>query len=211
MANTFTMRSALGSGRYRLYDAILPVDTLLNVSAIILSCGGADPEWEIYFDKIVNDLAKPNQPSLTAVTTGGTIPRSTKLFVRITTVDVNGAEGTPTDGHKTITTGASTDTNKVTVSWSSISGSSSYNVYAGGLSGRESFVGNTVSTSLVIVDMPGEALQAIPTTPDIHIIGKKGGVEPIPLSGSGLTVSSRLIVYVTISAGGDPAVSILSV
>src|SRR3990172_7161187 len=212
MANSFSDRASISSSRTKLSDRTFPEGTLISVSAVILSCGGADPEWEVYFDKPVNDLAKPGLPTMTPSSTGGTILRNTKLFCRITTVDVDGVEGTPSENLKSATTGSTTDTNKITISWSAVTSAVSYNVYLGSKPGMEGFVINVVGTSTIILDMPtSDNPYGIPTIPDIHVLGKKAGVEPIPLAGSGITLSNRLIVYVTVGAGADPAFSLISI
>jgi hypothetical protein len=210
MALSITRKGSIASGRSKLLD--IPLNSSYNITLITLSCGGSDPIWEIYLDKDINDLAQPTAPSLTVATTGGGLPRNKKVFVRISTVDSNGIEGPLSDGANFKITGSSTDTNKVTASWSSISGAESYNVYVSYEPGQEMFIANTSGTSYIITENPPSfdlSKQPIGLC-DIHVIGKKGGVEPIPLAGGGLQIGYRIIVYVTVGASATPSFSLLA-
>src|SRR3972149_1532706 len=149
--NTLTMNSQV-SGNVR--TKILDVDVnALMVKVLTISVKDANSDWEIYFDKSINELNPPNQPSLSTTTTEGNILRSTKVLVRITAVDNLGNESPPSLGGKNITTASSTDTNKITSSWSSVPGASSYNIYAGTRVGMETYLGNTSNTSYIITDL----------------------------------------------------------
>jgi hypothetical protein len=178
---------------------------------MILSAKGSDPEWEIYFDKDIADLPIPTAPTLTASTTGGSLGKSLKYYVRYTAVNADGLESPPSIGNKTSTTGTSTFTNKITASWSAIAGASSYNVYAGLYPGREALVGNTTSTSFVITTDPIDPTATIFTLPDMWILGKQAGIDPIAFGGAGLAFTNRLIIYVTTSGSStDVALSIVA-
>lgn len=204
--NTLTINSQVaGNVRTKILDVDI---SALMVKTLTISAQGADSDWEIYFDKNINELNQPNQPSLSTTTTGGTILRSTKVFVRITAVDNLGYESPPSLGGKNIITGSTTDTNKITVSWSSVTGASSYNVYAGTRTGMEVYLGSTVSTSSVITELLANMTNAIATSPDIVIYGKKLGSEAIYINN--LYIQSRLIVYVTPTANSEVGFSCLA-
>lgn len=211
--------ATLGAGRWRLID-IFTGGVQYNIDSLILSATQNNPTWEIYIDKDINALAQPLQPSLAATTTGGTIPRNTPIYVIITTMDANGIEGPPSDNYKTITTGSSTDTNKVTLTITAVTGAASYNIYAGTSAGAEAYLGNTASTSYVISALPvnGTLLSVssfsqqlgilCPTSPDFFLYGHKDGTESISVVG-GYPIAYRLIVYVTFPATGQPSFSAL--
>jgi hypothetical protein len=181
---------------------ILDVDMggVYPLSFLTLS-SSANTIWEIFLDQRVNALSVPGNPTLTASTTGGTIPRSTKLYVRVTTIDVNGLEGPPSTGMVSVTTGSGTDTNKVTISWSAVTGSSGgYNVYVGLRPGSESLVTQVAGTSYVLTALSSDAVVGtqIPTMP-IVVQGKSGGADTIPF-GAPPQVGDVIIVYATPSA-----------
>jgi|SRR3989344_1190818 len=204
--NTLTINSqVLGNIRTKILDVDV---TALIVKTLTISAKGADSDWEIYFDKNISELIPPNQPSLSATTTGGNLLRSTKVFVRITAVDSLGNESPPSLGGKNITTGSSTDTNKITSSWSSVPGASSYNIYAGTRVGMETYLGNTSNTSYIITDLLDNTTNNIASSPDIVIYGKKLGSEAIYINN--LYIQSRLIVYVTPTANSEVGFSCLA-
>lgn len=210
--------TTLSAGRWKLID-VYTGGVNFTINSIIMSSTQSNPNWEIYIDKDVNNLIQPAQPSLVATTTGGSLPRSTQLFVVITTIDTNGIEGPPSDAYKTITTGGSTDTSKITVTFPTVVGAVSYNVYAGTAAGSEGFIGNSVS-SFIITTMPTNAnlsvFSATPptigtgcsTTPDFYVYGHRDGSESISLA-NGYPLSYRLVVYVSFTATGQPSFSAL--
>jgi hypothetical protein len=178
---------------------------------MILSAKGSDPEWEIYFDKDVADLSVPVAPTLATTSTGGALGKNQKLYVRYTAINAAGEESVPSIGNKTATTGTSTFTNKVTVTLTAVSGATSYNIYAGLYPGREAYVGTTTSTSFVITSLPNDPLATISTIPDMWVLGKQAGIDPIAFGGAGLTFTNRLIVYVTTTGSStDIALSIVA-
>lgn len=189
------------NGRLRFLDT----DIVAGASIALLSCSAAinSIEWTIFFDKEINALAVPNAPTLSSSTTGGSILRSTNIYIRMTTVDSSGVEGQPCDSNAPVITGASTDTNKITVTWTAIPGASFYNIYAGTRSGMESYVGQTSTTSLVLTSTPANTPLAIPTNPDIVISGKQGGAEQLPISGSSVFLANKIIVYASASTVGQ--------
>lgn len=196
------MRGSVPSGRTKILD-IIPLASQ-SVTALALSCGGSDPEWEIYIDRDISELDLMGALTLQAAATGGLFLRSKRVYARVTTVDANGIEGPPSMGVKSVTTGSLTDTNKVTVTWASVVGASSYNVYIGSRPGMETFVSNVIAPLLVVTDfVTPESTQSIPTTCDMNIISKKLGVEPI--APNGLIINSRLIVYINVNVASDPA------
>lgn len=192
--------------RTKVLDVDLP--TTLQLLLVTLSTTGGDGDWQIYIDKNLADLAEPAQPALVTATAGGTIPRNTKVYVRVTPIDANGLEGAPSDGNKSITVGATTDTNKVTVTITAVTGASSFNVYAGTRPGSETFIANTVSTTFVITMLPVDTIGGVPTQADIIVHGKRGGTEPFNFYG--VNASLRLIIYVSLSAQpGEAAISVI--
>lgn len=182
---------------------ILDVDTggIYPLSFLTVS-SSANTIWEIYLDQRVNALALPGIPTLAATTTGGTILRNSKLHVRITTVDANGLESPPSAGLISVTVGATTDTNKVTISWTAVTGATGgYNVYVGTRPGSESLVANVPSgTSYVLTALGLDAVVGthLPTMP-IVVQGKSGGADTIPF-GAPPQIASSIIVYATPSA-----------
>ena len=207
MANAYSFNSSIASGRTKLMDITLP--SSIALSLIALSCGGSAPTWEIFFDKNVNSLAIPAQPALVAATTGGTILRSTPVYVRITAIDSLGREGPGSDNLKFVTTGSGTDTNKVTATITAVASAASYNVYVSTVQGNESFAGNTATTTFVITSIPDPALTPrITTDQDINVVGHASVLQALPISGA-LVVYSRIIVWVTVAATSTPYVSII--
>lgn len=190
----------VASGRTKLIDASVPG---INLAAMVMSAAAADPTWEIYVDRNISTLAPMTNPSFVAATTGGTIPRSTVLYCRLAAVDAPGLESPPSDSSTFKSTAATTDTNKVTISWGAMTGASSYNLYLGTRPGMEGFFQNVVGTSLIVTDLSTmvDIALALTSVPDFKISGKKLGIDSIPISGPGIQVSNRIIVYVNTSAG----------
>jgi len=206
MAFSLSTNSQLPTSNIRV--RVVDVDISgVPITGFTVSSKSGNGIWEIFIDKDISTLDDPVQPTLAATTTGGTIPRSTKIYVRLTAVDNLGRESPPSLGNKFIITGATTDTNKITVSWSAISGAASYNVYAGTKPNSETFIGNTVALSLVITDIPADASASIPSAPYVIMYGKKGGTEPIFLNN--IFINSKLIVYCQVDAQSEIGFSLL--
>ena len=199
MSTSFSVNANITTNNVR--TRILDVDGFINpiyLAALTFS-GKKDTRWELYLDRDVSKtLDPPNIPSLSAATTGGNIPRKTLLDVVITAVDADGRETPPSLNNNTVTTGASTDTNKVTVTWSSVSGAVSYNVYAATRPGMQTLVSNVVGTSLVITDLPAEAPNSIPTNPDMVVImTAAGGAVAPPVASGAVGATQRIVVFAT--------------
>jgi hypothetical protein len=200
MANSYAISTSVVAGRNRVYDAVLPNSITLSMMTISST---VDQQWDIFLDQSVNNLAVPAQPTLTAATTAGTIPRNTKIYVRITTVDSSGIEGQPCDAGKTVTVGSTTDTNKVTVTWTAITGASSYNIYAGTSPGFENLViAGATGTSYTITALPVDLTRGIVTMPDISVKLAAGVAMPLPVAGQ-IYVGSKVTVFCTV--GGTTA------
>ncbi|HLE86265.1 MAG TPA: hypothetical protein VI727_01220 [Candidatus Brocadiaceae bacterium] len=206
MALPLTTNSQISTSNTRI--RIVDVDIGgVPITGFTISSKTGDGIWEIYIDRDISTLDDPSQPSLAAATTGGNIPRSQKIYVRLTAIDANGLESPPSLGNKFVTTGATTDTNKVTVSWSAITGAVSYNVYAGTKPNSETLVANVVGTSLILTDLPADAPASIPSAPDIIMYGKKGGTEPMFLEN--IYINYRLIVYCQVTSASEVGFSLL--
>jgi hypothetical protein len=198
MANSYAIATSIVPGRNRVYDATLPNSITLSMLTV---SSDVDQQWDVFLDQAVNSLAIPSQPTLTAATTSGTIARNTKVYVRITTVDSSGVEGQPCVAGKTVTVGSSTDTNKVTVTWTSVSGASSYNIYAGTSPGFENLVTTgATGTSYVITAMPLDLTRGVGTMPDISIKLAAGVALPLPVAGQ-IYVGAKVVAFCTV--GGN--------
>jgi hypothetical protein len=169
MGRTLGTVASITAGRTKVYDVSIPADYKARwvPAMVLLSSESFDCDWELYVDKDVNNLIVAGAVVLTPATTGGSILRNTTVYVRVTAVDATG-ESRPTDGCRTATTGATTDTNKIAVSWTSVAGATSYNVYVGSLPGGESFFGDTTGTSLDVTEIPTNDPFGIPTLPSVH-------------------------------------------
>jgi hypothetical protein len=185
----------VASGRTRVIDVSVP--QAVGLAALVIS-SDADAEWEFYIDRQIADLARPGQPTLSTSAALGQLAASTKVYVRVTAVDANGLESPPSAGGKVVTVGSATNTNRVSASWSAVTGASSYNVYVGSRPGMEALYGSTASTSLNIDSLPGDTASAIPTASDIVISPLRG--TPTPIQGSSgvpISIGQSLVVYVT--------------
>jgi hypothetical protein len=193
--------------RQPVYDITVTDGQTYIPEMFVFTSETGDADWEVYVNKNVNSLAVVPHPTIimTPQTTGGTIPRSTSVFVRITCVNAAG-ESRPSDGWKTVATGSGTDTNRVDISWGAVSGATSYNVYIGSKSGGESFFGDTTGTSISVTEMPTNDPMGIPTLPDIFIFGVSSATPVIPITG--IKITSRLQIFVTLSTAGRASVSI---
>lgn len=210
MSISYTSNASIaGSTRTKVLDVYLQQGIAL--SALSLSSQSGDPIWEIFLDKMVSDLPSPASPTLAASTTGGSLPRNSTYFVRVSCVDANGLESPASDTLKKVTTGATTDTNKITVTIASVAGASSYNIYMGTTPGGEILVGSSVSTSFVITGVPSPDAIRPPCDPSIQISSQKNKLDSIPMTGSQLVVGYRITVWVTASASATTYVSIIGV
>ena len=190
MAQSINIRSSVAAG----YTAIVEArpDFQGGLSSLIFSCSD-DIDWEVFIDKPnLNTLTRMITFSLNASSSGGTIPRDTIVYFRVTTVDVNGKESAPTSiiNKKT----GSSNTSSIVVSWAAIIDATSYNIYAANKAGQEYLVGQTTSLSWTLTELPSARWNAIPTAPDITFSSVKG-VYVIPLN-SNVPLSSELVVYV---------------
>jgi hypothetical protein len=206
MANSYSIATNLTTGRNRVYDALVPGITLSTMTV----SSDVDQQWDIFLDNQVNNLKLPTQPTLTAATTGGLIPLNTQLYVRVTSliIDANQPdgylEGQPCIAGKTVTTTATTSTNKITVSITAVVGSIGYRIYAGTSPGYESFVGQVLgSTSYIITSLPVDTTRGVPTMPDIQIKMAAGVSQTFPIGGQSVYVGERVTVFCTV--GGTTA------
>lgn len=127
----------------------------------------------------------PAAPTVTTSTTGGTIAASTTLTYGVTALN---AQGETTQSVTTaITTGSATATNSNTVTWTAITGATSYNIYQGG-----KLIGSTASLSFVDTGYP----QGV-AAPTVNGTGTQNYPLLVPVAGvlhpiwhpSGMTVN----------------------
>ena len=194
------------------------MQTLMNFWNAV---GGKLFSW-LYTDPIYNSFTAvnigtgtqinpPAAPTVTTSTTGGTIAASTLLTYGVTALT---AQGESTESATTsITTGSTTATNSNTISWSSVTGATSYNVYQGG-----KLIGST--TGLTFTDTGYPQGVAAPT---VNGTGTQNYPLLVPVAGilhpiwhpSGLTVNGSATGFtfqilsqqpvVTFPAGSCPA------
>jgi hypothetical protein len=195
----------ISGGRTKIYDVSTQDLVTWSPSMIILSSDASAVTWEIFIDQSINNLNNTSTVTLTTQTTGGTIYRNQKAYVRVTAVDANG-ESIATPGNKFTTTGSTTDTNQVSASWTAISGATSYNVYASNEPGNETYYGNTASTSLVITNLSVDNPKGLPVIPIVNVTNAAGNNVVIHLSD--LVISERIQVFTVTSAGTKAIVNI---
>jgi hypothetical protein len=202
MANSYAIATSVVAGRNRVYDAVLPFGITLSTMTI---SSDVDQQWDIFLDQQINNLTLPVQPALTAATTGGTIALNTKLYVRITTIVADATqpdgylEGQPCVSGKTVTVGATTSTNKVTVAITAVTGASGYRIYVGTSPGYEAFSGQILgSTSYIITSLPADATRGVPTMPDISIKLAAGVSQTLPVGGQSVYVGAKVTVFCTV-------------
>lgn len=127
----------------------------------------------------------PAAPTLSTSTTGGTIAASTTLTYGITSLN---AQGESTEGATAqIETGSTTATNSNTITWSAVSGATSYNVYQGG-----KLIGSTTALSFVDTGYPPGV-----AAPTVNGTGTQNYPLLVPVAGvlhpiwhpSGLTIN----------------------
>jgi hypothetical protein len=207
VAGTIPLGTAanISGGRTKIYDVSTQDLVTWSPSMIILSSDAAAVTWEIFIDQAISNLNNTSTVTLTTQTTGGTIFRNLKVYVRVTAVDANG-ESIATPGNKFTTTGSTTDTNQVSASWTAISGAVSYNVYVSNEPGNETYYGNTASTSLVVTSLPVDDPKGLPVIPIVNVTNSAGSNVVIHLSD--LIISERIQVFCVTSAGTKAIVNI---
>lgn len=202
MANSFSSRSTVVSGRQLIMDAQMPAG--LTLTSLTLS-GNLAVEWEVYIDRNISPLARIASISMADAGSGGTIPRDTTVYVRVTSIDIDGKESTPSvTGSKKTGSGS---TNKIIPSWVAVTDAITYRVYAGTRSGMETLYAETAALTLDITSLPINASLSIPTTPDINIIAPLGALA---VNVTGVPLSERLIIYAVVTTGGSVAVSCIA-
>jgi len=163
--------------------------------------------WEIYFDKDCNFIDQPAQPTLDAQTSGGSIPRSTRVYVRITAVDDLGREALASPGlcYTTTESGGSPNDNRVKVTIPAVAGAASYNVWVGSRPFFEILVGNTTSTTYYVNEMPDPETEVRGALdycqPDFLIYSKTAGVIPWSPAQGVIGWSSTCRVFVAGASG----------
>lgn len=200
-------RTSIVAGKTKIYDVDNQNEAVVWMpSMIMVSARDAAVTFRVFIDQNVNSIDNNQTIVLAKATTGGDIVRNLKVYVRMTVLDSQGVESEPTDGNKFITTDGTTDTNKVTVSWSSVSGAASYNIYASSDPGREAFVGNTSSLTLDITTVPVGSPVGIPTLPlvDIQVAASTSFVILV----SGMTIAEKIEVFCLSAASARATINI---
>ena len=199
MANSFSVKTSVVAGVNNVLSGMVPFSG--NIGCLVLS-NDVSVTWEIYLDKVINDLERVVL-SLSSASTGGTLVGSTFYYFRITTVDVNGIEGPPCDliSKKT----GSSNTSKITATWLAIAGAASYNIYCSSIGGQETFQINTTSLSFVLTIPPQNQSLQIPTVADINMIMAANDAKSIPMSG--VFFAGNIRVFAKAGAGGNVAFS----
>ena len=213
MANSYAIATSVVAGRNKIYDANLPFAITLSMMSV---SSDVDQQWDIFLDQLVNNLLLPAQPGLTAATTGGTIPASTKMYVRITSLVVDATqldgylEGQPCVAGKTVTTAATTATNKVTVAITAVTGAAGYRIYVGTSPGYEALAGQIIgATSFVLTAMPLDTTRGVPTMPDISIKIASGVAMALPVGGQSVLVGAHVTVFCTAGTAGTAYFSMI--
>lgn len=201
MANAFSTKATLASGRTLVMDATL--SNAMTLISMVLS-GDLAVEWELYLDRDISTLAV-GTVSLSDSGSGGTITANTNVYVRVTAVDALGKESPPSASVLKKTGAGNTHT--ITATWTAVTDAVSYNIYTSTKSGQETlYLAGAVSPQ-AITDMPVNRSLGLLTAPDIHIIAPVG-VVPIPVLGAPLF--ERLVVYAKVSSGGAVSISCLA-
>ena len=194
MANSLSVKVPIISGYNEVLNSVIAFSGTL--ASLILSSSEVI-EWEIYLDKEINSLTRLASISLSAVSSGGTIPRDTVIYVRVTTVDVNGVESAPTSVQSKKT--GSSSTSKIAVSWVAIIDAVAYRVYASTKPGSELFIGETTTLTFDVTYAAPPVSFSIPTSPDIYV-NTLAGSSSINLSG--VLVAQRFAVYIKATTSG---------
>jgi hypothetical protein len=96
----------------------------LNVLAANVATG------QVSIDNTLSSLSSPTGLASSTSTTGGTINHNTTYYYVVTAIDSAGGETIPS-AEVSQTTGGSTTTNSITLTWNVVSGASGYKVYRG--------------------------------------------------------------------------------
>lgn len=110
---------------------------------------------------VSNALSAPVQNAPTTATTGGSIPASTDVFLKITAVNASGQ--TIGSNEESITVGSTTATNTVSASWTAVAGATRYYAYASDATGTESYQTQVTGTSVTLTSLATGGA-AVPTT-----------------------------------------------
>lgn len=134
----------------------------------------------------VAKLTAPVTSAGATATTGGTIPRNTTWYYKVTAINANGETTAGTEQSQA--TGATTDTNTITVNWATVTGATGFKIYRGVAAGQENLLIGTVGLVVTFVDTGGGIGSTIsPSTtavsaavpPLVNSTGTKQGVANI--------------------------------
>lgn len=203
MANSFSLRSTVASGRQLLLDSTVPTSLSITTLAVSndMSC-----EWEIYIDRNINTLRVPSV-SLTDSSSGGSLPANLTVYVRVTCVDADGIESPPSPSGAKRSVGSS-GTSKITATWTAQAGAVSYNVYTGTKGGQETLYANVGVATIDITVTPVNQYLSIPTTPDIHLWCVTGALA---IPANGISLNQRIVVFATPASGGIVTMSCIAI
>lgn len=112
-------------------------------------------------------LGTPAAPSVSAATTGGSIPASTAVSVTYAARTLSNyfwGGSTAAPAAASVTTGAGTATNSVTATWSAVRGAVAYDVFVAG------FYYTTVAVNTVTITSVPTANAAVPSLPDLYSV-----------------------------------------
>jgi hypothetical protein len=107
------------------------------------AAGETLPSSEVYISgSSFTPISSPGTPTLADSSTAGSLATSTTYYYKVTALTSNGE--TLPSAEASISTGSDTS---ITISWTAVTGATSYNVYRGTTSGGENTYFNTTSTS----------------------------------------------------------------
>lgn len=196
---TFPTRSLLDSDRNLLISLWSQVGGSLNSFLF------QDPDNNSFTAVNIGtgtQINPPAAPTVTTSTTGGTIAASTLLTYGVTALNAQG-ESTES-GTTNITTGSTTATNSNTISWTAVTGATSYNIYQGG-----KLIGNTTALTFTDTGYPQGA-----AAPTVNGTGTQNYPLLVPMAGilhpiwhpSGLTVNGSGTGFTFTTLNGQPVV-----
>ncbi|MCL6444827.1 MAG: hypothetical protein K6T83_15460 [Alicyclobacillus sp.] len=201
--NSFSLSLTSGSNGYSItfvdaYDGVTLNTSYPVGNALTIQYTGNGTSASV---TVVQSLSQVGTVTLTANTTGGTIPSNTSVLVQIVPRNASGY-GLPNTGNS-VTTDTTGNTNSVTASWSAVPGATSYDVYVNG-----AYYGNVQTTTATITYIP-TGTAAPPTTatagPDlvVTISGQTDGSKSLDINLSAPNVStvSALAAYITSQTG----------
>ena len=203
MANSYAIATSIAPGRNRVYDANISAGGGMTLSFVSVAAD-VDQQWDIFLDTPINTLAVPAKPTITNATTGGSIGNTIKIYARITAQVTDATqpsgflEGQPCIAGATVTTGA-TATNKITVTWTAVSGATNYNIYLGTSQGYEAYAGTFTGTTASFTSLPVDLSRGVPTMPDISVKGAANTTIPLAVGGQSILVAARVTVYCTVT------------